>query len=460
MSANAMTQDEPPLGEMVALLGWPWKLALGLLLATPLLALLPQTALLAPGATWPMPAALASATVAALLALGSGLQMLRALLGSPLGAAPGEAEPVAAPELVAGLRSLLEEQRLQMHEATAAVGRAVATGAQLSGLARAAEKQLRQTLDRAGEAAGEDSGALLASLRQTVSWVDAELGAATARLMTMAERAEKAQPGEALAFQPGEILPQRLERVLHQLEQALPQAALSRIEHCAERLEEAAAPALALPATATALAEGVARLQAAAQAVETTVEGAGRALGPVPQSAALLAEAAGTLGGQLEAALGQGRQLAALAERGQALLDAAEQRLGGAPAATEGAGGSEALAGQIRSLSAYVDRLQRNEATLGDAARYLTETTDRFAAGAGTIETSAVRLQALVSILGQRDAQAELQPVLGALERQVEAASRLGDALDGTQRQLGEMLAAAAEVMTARPEKAPDGAGG
>lgn len=457
MSANAMTQDEqPPLGEMVALLGWPWKLALGLLLATPLLALLPQTALLAPGATWPMPAALASATVAALLALGSGLQMLRALLGGPPGAMPGEADPVAAPELVAGLRSLLEEQRLQMHEATAAVGRAVATGAQLSGLARAAEKQLRQTLDRAGEAGGEDTGALLASLRQTVSWVDAELGAATARLMTMAERAEKAQPGETLSFPPGEIVPQRLERVLRQLEEALPQAALSRIEHCAGRLEEAVRPVAALPATATALSEGVARLQSASQAVEA----AGRALGPLPQSAALLAEAAGTLGGQLEGVLGQGRHLAELAERGQALLLAAEQRLASAPAGAGEAGGSEALAGQIRSLSAYVDRLQRNEATLGDAARYLTETTDRFAAGTGTIETSALRLQALVSILGQRDAQAELQPVLGALERQVEAASRLGDALDGTQRQLGEMLAAAAEVMAPRPDQAPDGAGG
>ena len=132
----------------------------------------------------------------------------------------------------------------------------------------------------------------------------------------------------------------------------------------------------------------------------------------------------------------------------------------GTPAQPEGEAGSAALASQLRSLAGYVDRLQRNEATLGDAARYLTETTDRFAAGTGTIETSALRLQALVSILGQRDAQAELQPVLGALERQVEAASRLGDALDGTQRQLGEMLAAAAGVMTARPDDAPEAAEG
>ncbi|WBV45449.1 hypothetical protein [Pseudoroseomonas cervicalis] len=455
MSANAMTQDEPPLGEMVALLGWPWKLALGLLLATPLLALLPQTALLAPGASWPLPAALASATVAALLALGSGLQMLRALLGGP----PSEGE-AAAPELVAGLRGLLEEQRLQMHEATAAVGRAVAAGAQLSGLARAAEKQLRQTLDRAGAAGPEEGPALLASLRQTVSWVDAELGAATARLMTMAERAEKAQPGEATALPLPAALPERLEAVLHRLDAALPQAAFSRLEHCAERLESAAAPAAALPATATALAEGVARLEMAARAVE----GAGRALGPLPQSAGLLAEAAATLGSQVSAVLGQGERLAALAERGEALLAEAPTRLAAMPAAepvsSGEAGGSEALAAQLRSLAGYVDRLLRNEATLGDAARYLTETTDRFAAGTGSLETSALRLQALVSILGQRDAQAELQPVLGALERQVEAASRLGDALDGTQRQLCEMLAAAAEVMTGRGDPAPGGAGG
>lgn len=455
MSANAMIQDEPPLGEMVALLGWPWKLALGLLLATPLLALLPQTALLAPGASWPLPAALASATVAALLALGSGLQMLRTLLGGT----QAESEAVPAPELVSGLRGLLEEQRLQMNEATAAVGRAVAAGAQLSGLARVAEKQLRQTLERAAQAGPEEGPALLASLRQTVSWVDAELGAATARLMTMAERAEKAQPGEAPGLLPDTALPARLEAVLHRLDAALPQEAFSRLEHCAERLELAAAPAAALPAAVAGLAEGVARLEVAAR----LVDGAGQALGPLPRSATLLAEAAGTLGGQVGTVLGQGERLAALAERCEARLAAAPTGEG-APLALEsapgGGAGSEALAAQLRELAGYVDRLLRNEATLGDAARYLTETTDRFASGTDSLETSALRLQALVSILGQRDAQAELQPVLGALERQVEAASRLGDALDGTQRQLGEMLAAAAEVMTGRGETPRDGSGG
>ncbi|MCQ4161680.1 hypothetical protein NON00_17335 [Roseomonas sp. GC11] len=526
-SAEAMTQDEPRLGEMVALLGWPWKLALGLLLAAPLLALLPLTGLLPPEAIWTGPAALLCAIGAGALALVGSVQTLQDLLAASAAEAAPQA-PMAIPhDLVGGLRQLLEEQRSQMHEATAAVGRAVATGAQLSGLARAAEKQLKVTLDRANPAGtSEDVQPLLTELRQTVASAEAGLGAAITQIAAMTERA-----GQAQAANDG--LPRRLEAVLERMEQVLSPATLAQMEGTARHLGENAAQVQqatqqmtalhdalqAMPAAAAHLVDGAERIARTAQRMDAAsaalstlpdttgqiaaaaaqmensagrmaafdraldalpaaasylatgveqvglaygrMEAAAQALGHLPDSAAQLSSAAQEMSGHLATTQQQAERLAQISARGDATLAEASRRLAEINSQTDAAAAIQ-LGEQLRSLSAYVDRMLRNEATMGDAARYLTETTDRFAANTSELETYAVRLQALISIAGNRDPQAEAAPLrdlVQALEKQIESAARLGHALESTQHQLGEALTAAVEVMASRPAPLPSTAG-
>lgn len=109
-----------------------------------------------------------------------------------------------------------------------------------------------------------------------------------------------------------------------------------------------------------------------------------------------------------------------------------------------------------QQLAELMLRTNRGEASLGDAARYLTETTDRLTEGVGGLELALLRLQALLSIGGQRAQDTvPLQEALAALERQIAAASRLGDALDHSQRHMLEALAASAEVAACRPAPLP-----
>lgn len=542
-SAEAISSsDDPGVAELVGLLGWPWKLALLLLAAAPALWFLPASGLLAiDSRPWAGPAALACAGSAALLSLGASLWTLHGLLaGTAAAAEAGDARAV-----IDSLRQMLEEQRLQMHEATAAVGRAVTTGAQLSGLARAVEKQLKDTLEQPAILSAEGGQSLLASLRQTVSWVDAELGAATARLATMAERAERGQGAPSVpAFAgAGGDLPARLESVASRLESAVPAEALSRIEHCAAQLEGAGAALAALPAATAQLGQGVGRIQQAAQALEG-VEGAlaalpalatrlgqsagemgaaARRIGQTQEAARALTEAAGTFSAgvarmegltqtlaplaevpQAMAELSSGAarlthlaerlevtgtaldrlpetaeqlaatskamaeragstqlqaaRLARLAERGEAALSEATRRLAQA-AAPEEAGTAARLQEIVQRLAEHVERMVRSEASLGDAARYLTETTDRFSDGTASLEMQAVRLQAMISIAGNRETHmAEMEPLratLAALEQHLAAAARLGGTLDGTRQQLEAVLAAASALLTARSTMAP-----
>jgi len=312
MSAEAMTQDEPRLGELITLMGWPWKLALALLGSAAALQLFPAAAAAAGGGE----AALACAVTAALLALGGGLHTLHQLLRST---AEEPATDVGTEGLVQGLRQLLEEQQRQVHEATAAVSRAVTTGAQLSGLANSVEKQFRQML-----------------------------------------------------------------------EQALPETALSRLELCAQQMAAAQSPLQALPTAAAELAAGIQRLEKAATAVTQ-----------FPEKLQALSGTAEDMAEQSRAAQ---LQAARLSQRMEGLLDEAVQRLAEASPAR--------LEELVRSLGGHVERVARNEATLGDAARYLTETTDRFAAGTTALETHAVRLQAMISITGQQTARDQEGPPL------------------------------------------------
>lgn len=71
-----------------------------------------------------------------------------------------------------------------------------------------------------------------------------------------------------------------------------------------------------------------------------------------------------------------------------------------------------------------------------------------------------MRLQALVSIAGNREAQeAGMEPLratLAALEQHMAVASHLGDTLDGTRQQLEAVLAAASALLAARPAAAPE----
>lgn len=208
---------------------------------------------------------------------------LLALAATPLaGGPPRQGEPAATPEdppralredLLEELRHLLSEERRQMREATALLSRAVAAGAQLSGLAQAAGNRLRVMLE--AEAA---PAARLPALSPLPS--------------------PSPDPSENSSLAP------RLEAALHRLEAALPAEALSRVEACAAQLGTAAPALSRLPEVL----------------------------------AALLAQQSG---------------------------------------------------------------LARGEARLGDAARYLTDTTDRLAGEAALLESQAVRLQAMISILGR-----------------------------------------------------------
>ena len=317
MSAEATTQDEPRLGELITLMGWPWKLALALLGSAAVLQLLPGSGLpdaAAAAAAGGGEAAMACAVTAALLALGGGLHTLRQLLRS------AAEEPTAdvGEGLVQGLRQLLEEQQRQVHEATAAVSRAVTTGAQLSGLANSVEKRFRQVLEQGLPA-----------------------------------------PSEAASV-----------------------ALSSRLELCTQRMAAAQDPLQALPAAAAELAAGIQRLEMAATAVAQFPE--------------KLQALSGTAGRMTEQSRAAQLQAARLSQRMEGLLDEAVQRLAEAPPAR--------LEELVHSLGGHIERVLRNEATLGDAARYLTETTDRFAAGTAALETHAVRLQAMISITGQQAA--------------------------------------------------------
>ncbi|MFZ6765382.1 hypothetical protein [Pseudoroseomonas sp. WGS1072] len=212
---------------------------------------------------------------------------LLALAATPLAwRPPRQGEPAATPEdpprapredLLEDLRHLLSEERRQMREATALLSRAVAAGAQLSGLTQAAGNRLRVMLE--AEAA---PAARLPALSPLPS----------------PSPDPSADPSENPSLAP------RLEAALHRLEAALPAEALSRVEACAAQLGTAAPALSRLPEVL----------------------------------AALLAQQSG---------------------------------------------------------------LARGEARLGDAARYLTDTTDRLAGEAALLESQAVRLQAMISILGR-----------------------------------------------------------
>lgn len=343
--------------DLMLLLGWPWMLGLVLLLASPFSLLL--------GDPWGRAAALGSAGLAALLALGGGLLALRRLVEEAAAA-------LATQDLPQALRALLQEQRSQTQQAGMALSRAVTAGAQLSSLARGLDKQLRPSLEQAGHAV----------LREH------QLDGGLARLQALVERAETAQTA----------LPHRLETVLARLESAIPAEALSRIEHCARQLDAAGAGLPRLAGLTAQLGGDAQRLQQATASLEDLLAGAARPMAPAPLPA------------------------------------------------PDGA----ALEPQLQALSHSIDRLTRNEASLGDAARYLTETTDRFAEQTGQLETHAVRLQAMIRISGERDPRAEVAPLCAALEQQLTLAEQLGQRLQGTQQQMAAALSMASEVAAMR----------
>ncbi|MFC7611473.1 ATP-binding protein [Teichococcus aestuarii] len=380
------------MAELVGLLGWPWKLALVLLVTAPALWFLPASGLLAiDSGPWAGPAAMACAGLAALLSLGASLWTLHGLLTAP--AAPAESGDAQA--VIDSLRQMLEEQRRQMAEATAAVGRAVTTGAQLSGTARAVEKQLKDTLEQPAALSAEGGQSLLASLRQTVSWVDAELGAATARLATMAERAESAQGTASVPAFPsaGGELPARLESVVKRLESAVPAAALSRIEHCAAQLEGAGATLAALPAAAAQMGQGVDRIQQAAQALESMED----ALGALPVLATRLGQSAGEMGAAARR-IGQTQEAARALTEVAATFSGNVERLEGltrtlAPLAEVPHAGAELSAGAAR-LNHMADRLEAAGAALDrlpETAEHLAATSKAMAERAGSTQLQAAR---------------------------------------------------------------------
>ncbi|WP_419900231.1 hypothetical protein [Roseomonas sp. USHLN139] len=262
----------------------------------------------------------------------------------------------------------------------------------------ALQEERRQTL-QASQALSRavTTGAQLSSLARTVEKQLKEslaqapaLDPAVARLASLLERTEAAQAG----------LPPRLEAVLARLESAIPDQALSRIEDCARQLTTAGAALPALAASAARIGAETDRLQRAGVAIDWLEEVAAQA-GATPPAVGVATT----------------------------------------PHPLEGA-----LAGLAQSLTG----LARNEASLGDAARYLTETTDRFAGLIAQLETHAVRLQAMIRISGERDPRAEVAPLCAALEQQITAAEQLGQRLDQTQQQMVEALAIAAEVASSQ----------
>jgi hypothetical protein len=351
--AEANSLEDLGLGEVIGLLGWPWKLALGLTLAAPALLLLePWTVSNSAGL------ALGGLGGGALLALLVAPWTLRRLLAAP---APAPAATDGG-DLVPALRRLLEQQQLHVQETTAVVGRAVTAGVQLSSLAHTAERRLSEAL-------------------------------------------ECPVPAPVLSPSTMPRLDAALDRLdaLQQALQGLPGTAAATLQAGAEALDRSAQQLAAsgLPATAEQLAGSAERLDRTARQLELAAS-----MPPAP-----------------------------------------------APDVAPGADLLQRLDQTVRSLGGHVDRVVHGEATLGDAARYLTETTDRFAEGTAKLETELVRLQALISIAAQREPEvAPLREALAALEAQIVAASRLGDALDHTQQHMLEALAASAEVTASRPE--------
>ncbi|MDJ0390410.1 hypothetical protein QMO56_20045 [Roseomonas sp. E05] len=407
-----MRQEDPRWGELVTLMGWPWKLALALMVSGAALLLLPQTGFAGPAVlAWGDEAALACITGAALLALGSGLYTLRALLRSAA-EEPVPNSAVEAQDLIGGLHRLLEEQRLQVHEATGAVSRAVATAAQLSGLANSVEKQFRQTLEHAGAAAAEAPPAALPE-------------ATLSRIEACAQQMEVA--GGALA-----ALPDISARLLAGAEQA--DGAMARLSGFGATLD-------GLPQATAQLAAGMERVGWAAERLETATQ----ALGQLPESALSLSAAAQGMAEQINTAQLQSGRMTRMSQRMEGLLTEALQRLAEAPAQSDAAQFAR-LEEVVHRLSSHADRILRNEANLGDAARYLSETTDRFAAGTAALETHAVRLQAMISIIGQREEETEpLREELAALKQQLAAAMVWGRAqpLSPAPRAVLERLGAA-----------------
>jgi chromosome segregation ATPase len=370
--AEANSFEDLGLGEVIGLLGWPWKLALGLMLAAPALLLLEPWSV-----THTAALALGSLGGGALLALLVAPWTLRRLLAAPALAPTPATPPAPATEggdLLPALRRLLEQQQLHVQEATAVVGRAVTAGAQLSSLAHTAERRLSEALERP---------APLPVLPPS----------ATPRLEAALDRLDALQ--EALQGLPGTAA-------------ASLQAGAETLDRSAQQLAASALPAGTLSATTERLADTAERIDRAARQLELAAS-----MPPAPAA---------------DAAPGQ-TDLSTNAD----LLQRLDQT--------------------VRSLGGHVDRVVHGEATLGDAARYLTETTDRFAEGTAKLETELVRLQALISIAAQREpGVAPLREALTALEAQIAAASRLGNALDHTQQHMLEALAATAEVAASRPE--------
>jgi len=388
-----MRQEDLRWGELVTLMGWPWKLALALLTSGAVLLWLPQTGgAEAAASAWNGEVALAAMAAAALLALGSGLHTLRALL---CGAAEDPASDNAeARELITGLRQLLEEQQWQVHEAAAAASRAVATAAQLSGLAHDVEKQFRQTLEHA--VSGVASIALPGRLESPRS------EAMLTRLEACARQAESI--GDKLLTLPA---------LAHRMEESS-----QHLQRSAVAVAAAEGMLQALPAAAVRMAAGAERLEVAA-----------RALDHLPDSTRSLSAAAQALGEQSKAVQLQSSVM-------EGLLEEAMGRLGDSPAQNSTAP-AERLEELVRSLGNHVERVLRNEATLGDAARYLTETTDRFTGGLAALETHAVRLQAMISITGSREAEtAPLREELNTLRQQVTAMAELTHSLHSIQQRL------------------------
>ncbi|MXP65535.1 hypothetical protein E0493_19490 [Roseomonas sp. M0104] len=366
MSAEAVRQEEPGWGELITLMGWPWKLALALVVCGPALLWTSPSGFVDPGlSTWNGGAALACIAAAAVIALGGSLHALRALLRRA--AEEPSLEAAEAQDLVRGLRQLLEQQQQQVHEATGAASRAVATAAQLSGLAGHVEKQFRQTLEQASPAAA---------------------------LMTRPDHPER---GEA-------------------------EARLARLEASARQVEAAAESLLAPSAVLRQMEEGILRLQqgaaeatgmlqafpAAAERLEASV----RVLDALPDSTRPLILAA-----------------QALTEQGDAARRQSEQT-------------RQQLEVLVHGLGGHVERVLRNEATLGDAARYLTETTDRFAGGLAALESHAVRLQAMISIAGNREMEAApLHEALATLRQQAASMAELTESLEMLRHRLDDARA-------------------
>lgn len=376
MSAEAMRQEDPRWGELVTLLGWPWKLALALVVSGMALLWLSQAGFASSEARmWNGSAALICLAAAALLALGSSLYTLRGLLRGTA-EEPAPAAGVEAETLVEGLRQLLETQQLRVHEATGAASRAVATAAQLSGLASHVEKQFRQTLEQA-----------------TAS------GAGETALSVRAENPEAA-------------------------------ATLKRLEACAQQIEDSSLRVQHSAATVSAAEEMLRDLPAVAQRITTgaeQLEAAARTVEQLPASTRALSAAAQTL---VEQGVTAQSQAARVLQQIEALIEDAMQRLDASPASGSPVP-TERLEELVRSLGEHLDRALRNEATMGDAARYLTETTDRFTQGLTELETHVVRLQAMISISGNREAEAApLREEVTALRQQLAKLTDLAHSLE------------------------------